>query len=138
MAAKTVPADHGDTNPVKPRPSAADTQIRDLRNAVGWMDCLAQGGFSEISAIAKLALARLETPEGYRHLDVIASALMVIWSKAEDTQKAITDHAEEFGCAYVDEAEQLRSAAEAAHREELCRNAEAVRSHGAQGKAVAA
>lgn len=36
-------------------------EVQKLRNAVEFMDCLSQGGLSEISSIAKLALSRLET-----------------------------------------------------------------------------
>ena len=38
-------------------------EVQKLRNAVEFMDCLSQGGFSEIASIAKLALYHRETVE---------------------------------------------------------------------------
>lgn len=38
--------------------------IQGLRDAVNTMDSLSQNGFSEIAAIAKLALRSLESPDG--------------------------------------------------------------------------
>lgn len=83
---------------------SGDTQVDEklLRNAVNMMDCLSQGGFEQISSIAKLALSRLETPDGYRHIDDIANALEVIWHKADDIQNCINFEAEQVGCNYID------------------------------------
>ena len=92
-------------------------EVQKLRNAVEFIDSLSQCGFSEISSIAKLALARLETPDGYRHLDDIANALNAIWCKAEDIQNCINSQAEEVGCNYVDDAQRRRWDAQRAHRE---------------------
>jgi hypothetical protein len=61
---------------------------KQLRETIKLMDCLAQSGFSEISSIAKLALSYLETPDGYRHIDNIANALVAIW----DAQHFVTGH----------------------------------------------
>ena len=92
-------------------------EVQKLRNAVEFMDCLSQGGFSEIASIAKLALSSLETPDGYRHLDNIANALKAIWGKADDIQNCINSQAEEVGCNYVDDAQRRRWDAQCAHRE---------------------
>ena len=92
-------------------------EVQNLRNAVEFMDCLSQSGFSEISSIAKLALSRLETPDGYRHLDNIANALKAIWGKADDIQNCINSEAEQVGCNYVDDAQRRRWDAQRAHRE---------------------
>lgn len=100
-----------------PTPS---TDIRRLQAAVYDMDCLAQGGFSEISAIAKLALAAMETPDGYRHPETIAQALRAIWGKADDIENCINCEAEEVGCNYRDPNTQRRYAAARAVREETC------------------
>lgn len=86
-------------------------QIQKLRNTVNLVDCLAQGGFSQISAIARLALAQLEHPDGYRHPELIAEALNAIWYKAEEVENCINSQAEMVGCNYVDEAQRRRWAA---------------------------
>ncbi len=79
-------------------------EVQELLNAVEFMDCLSQSGFSEISSIAKLALYHLETSDGYRHLDNI-----------------INSEAEQVGCNYVDDAQRRRwdaqRDAQRAHRE---------------------
>lgn len=59
---------------------AASDDIHRLQVAIMNMDSLAQGGFSEISAIAKLALVAMETPYGYLHPETIAQALRAICS----------------------------------------------------------
>jgi hypothetical protein len=92
-------------------------EVQKLRNAVEFMDCLSQSGFSEISSIAKLALSRLETPDGYRHLDNIVNALKAIWGKADDIQNCTNSEAEQVGCNYVDDAQRRRWDAQRAHRE---------------------
>ena len=85
------------------------------------MDCLARGGLSEISSIAKLALARLETPEGHLHIDDIAHALSAIWGTANEIRDAINNTAEEVDCQYVDQAQRRRWDAQRAAREEMDR-----------------
>lgn len=59
------------------------TDISKLRAAIRDMDCTSRLALSEIVSIAKLSLAWLETPDGYRSLDVIADALNAIWYKTE-------------------------------------------------------
>lgn len=98
-------------------PSAMTADAQKLRATVNYMDNLSQGGFSEIAAIAKLALMSLETPEGHRHLDNVVHALRNIWGRADDVQNSINCEAEEVGCNYVDEAEQRRQDARQAARE---------------------
>lgn len=83
-------------------------EVQKLRNAVEFMDCLSQGGFSEIASIAKLALSSLETPDGYRHLDNIANALKAIWGKADNIQNCINSEAEQVGCNYTDDDQRRR------------------------------
>ena len=89
----------------------ATTEAQDLRDTILTIDCLSQGGFSEIASIARLALSRLETQDGYRHLDDIANALSAIWGRADDTKNCINSEAGEVGCAFVDEARNRRMAA---------------------------
>lgn len=85
-------------------PSAKDATAK-LRSVVQEMDCLSQGGFSRIAAVAKLALTRLETPAGHQHIEDIANVLELIWGTADDIQNCINHAAETVGCSYVDERE---------------------------------
>lgn len=91
----------------------ASSELQKLRDSIIWMDCLSQNGLSEIASIAKLALSRLETPDGYRNLDDIANALTVISVLAEDTQNCINSQAEDVGCHYIDVARRRRQEAQA-------------------------
>lgn len=91
--------------------------IQDLRSKVQFMDDLSQSGFDEISAVAKLALSRLETPDGHRFIEDIAMALRMIRGKADEIRSCINHEAEEVGCAYVDEARKRRYLASRAARE---------------------
>ena len=92
-------------------PTAAKADVKTLRNTVQTMDSLSQDGFSEISAIAKLALAMLEQPDGYRHPELIAMALRNIWSKSDMIVNCINCEAEAVGCNYIDESLRRRYAA---------------------------
>lgn len=82
--------------------------IEQLRNAVTEMDGLAQSGFSEIAAIARLALYAMENPMMSNDLDVFAIAFNAIWSKAKDIENCINVTAETVGCNSVDEAQRRR------------------------------
>ena len=99
------------------RASALTTDTQTLRDTVEFIDRLSQGGFSEISAIAKLALAQLEHPDGYRHPETIAQALNAILGKAEDVENCINSQAEGVGCNYIDDAQARRFAARGAARQ---------------------
>jgi hypothetical protein len=99
------------------KPQPATEELKKLRCTVQNMDSLSQGGFSEISSIAKLALSSLETPDGYRHLDDIANALAAIWGKAQDIQNCINGEAGEVGCSYADDAQRRRWDAESQARQ---------------------
>lgn len=90
------------------------TDISRLTNAIEMMDCLAQEGLSEISAIAKLTLMALETPDGYRHPENIAHALRAIWGKADQIENCINSEAEQVGHNWRDTSTERRYAA---HRE---------------------
>ncbi len=88
--------------------SSASADIKQLRSTVEFINCLSQGGFSEINAIAKLALAYLERPECYRNPEVIALALSAIWGTAESIENSINSEAERIGCNFTDEARARR------------------------------
>lgn len=74
--------------------------IRKLRGTIEMMDALSQEGFSEIAAIATLALTALEAPQGYNDLESIALAFAAIKRKAEDGKNCINFEAEDIGCNY--------------------------------------
>ncbi|MEO8154305.1 MAG: hypothetical protein ABI605_14650 [Rhizobacter sp.] len=103
MALKTVPPlDESSSN---------EPSTEKLRETTEYISTLAQDVLSEIECIAKLALAYLETPGGYKHPEIIAKALDSIWGRAEYIKQCISNQAEDVGCDYVDEAEIRRSRA---------------------------
>lgn len=79
---------------------------RKLLRTIYDMDCLAQGGLSEILAIAQLTLAAMESPS-YPGNETIAQALLSIAGTASNVADCISTSADEVGCAYNDE-DQLR------------------------------
>jgi hypothetical protein len=83
-----------------------------LRNAIEVMDALSQEGFSEIAAIANLALARMEMPGCYHSLGDIAYALLAIKQKAENIENYVNAEAEDVGCNYTNPFHKRRLAAE--------------------------
>jgi len=87
------------TRTPKPTPT-----IQQLRSAITDMDALAHEGFSQIAAIARLALSHLETANGWQHPDTIARALEAIQSKAEAQNDCISSEAHGVGCAFIDTA----------------------------------
>ncbi|HEY9208973.1 MAG TPA: hypothetical protein VIP31_08065 [Acidovorax sp.] len=89
-----------------------------LRIAIHDMDCMSQGGFSSIAAIAKLALAALENPQTCGDIDSIAAALESIRCTAKDIENCINATAEGVGCHYVDAAQRRRWDAMRKAREE--------------------
>ena len=97
--------------------SNKSTDLNKLQSVIEDMDALAQGGFSEISALAKLALAALQTPQGYRDIESIVQALQAIRGKAEDINNCINYTAETVGCNYKDERLYSRYGAQRAARE---------------------
>lgn len=76
---------------------------RQLRRVIYDVDCLAQGGLSEIRAIAQLTLAAMESRDNYPDQAVIALALRTIWGTASSVSDCISTSADEVGCAYSDE-----------------------------------
>lgn len=97
------------------------TELERLQSAVQDMDCLSQGAFSKISALAKLSLAYMETPDGYLHPESIAHALHTIRGIADDIKNCINCSAEEVGFNYRDEDRMRRDAAQRAANDELGR-----------------
>lgn len=97
-----------DQKPTDNHCQQSDTEIKELRTALINVDAFSQSAFSEIASIASLALSCLESPEGYRRMDDIANALVVIRNKANETEDCINSHAEQVGCNYVDESRRRR------------------------------
>lgn len=94
-----------------------DSQTQDvgkLRSAVEVMDAISQEGFSEISAIATLALAALETLHGCNDIEIIARTLGAIKRRAEDSENYINSEAEQVGCDWRDTSAARRREARAA------------------------
>lgn len=109
-----------------------DAKAKDLRDTINWMDCLSQEGFTDIIAVAKLALAYMETPDGHHHWENIAYALRTIWGKAEDIQNCINGEAESVGCNYTDESSRRRWDA----YNQACASDEQLRQRIAKGRAA--
>lgn len=80
---------------------------RKLLRTIYDMDCLAQGGLSEIRAIAQLALAAMESRNNFPDSETLAQALLSIAGTASNVADCISTSADEVGCAYNDE-DQLR------------------------------
>lgn len=87
------------------------TDLKKLQSTITDMDCLAQVGFQEISAISSLALMALENPDGVRFLENIAYALSAIKQKADDIMGCVSIEAERVGLLYKDPSSERRSQA---------------------------
>ncbi|VVE01515.1 hypothetical protein [Pandoraea terrigena] len=94
----------------------AEITIEQLRTTIIDNDALAQDGFEEIRAIAKLALMALETPAGQNSPETLARAFEAIWGISERVEGAISSNAEEVGCNYVDSRFESRAKAMAEAR----------------------
>jgi len=79
-----------------------NNDIDALRETISLIDCIAQKGLSEISAIAELALTALETTKPYRNPEIIAQALITILNKSDDIDNCINCEAEAVGLNYKD------------------------------------
>jgi len=80
-----------------------------LQNAVKTIDSFSQQGFSEIGAIARLALAALESPTiSPRTPDDVAKALRAIWGISDDIENCINSEAEYVECSHTDESTERR------------------------------
>jgi hypothetical protein len=95
-----------------------NNDISSLQNAVNTMDCIAQTGLSEISAIAKLASKALQNPGTYDDIEIIAIALNAIASKSDDLINIINCEAENVDCNYKDTDSGLRYAAKLKHEQD--------------------
>lgn len=108
MAIETPSAEHRPNTP------------GNLRGALTDVDAMVGNYCDQIASIASLTLARLETPEGYKHLTDLANILTSVRHLAYVTQEYAHNEADSFGCGYVDEAAERRDAAQMEHwREKL-------------------
>jgi hypothetical protein len=85
-----------------------NTEIKKLRDTIQLLDNYSQHGFSQIAAIASLALKSLKIPGEFYASDDIANALEAILEKAEYVEGCINAEAESFGCNYIDEDQRQR------------------------------
>ncbi len=90
---------------------AKPTDLRDLYGTIHDMDALAQEGLAEIIAIAKLALAAMESPTNHPDMHTLARIFSGIWMKSEHLAGCIASEALGAGCASEDEAAQRRTTA---------------------------
>ena len=107
--------DAGATSPPPPPDFGADRDAvavpasrEKLESVIIDMDALAQAGFGEICAIAKMALQWMEHPDGIKHIEVVAQALRSIWARSESINDSICFLASDAGCSWVDENSQRR------------------------------
>ena len=98
--------------------TTSSKEVRELRIAVNSMDCAAHQAFSEIAAIAKLALHSLKTPDGGVSKRDMMHALRAIWNRADGASLDLSGMAFDVGCEYVDESisRMVRSGTEAVER----------------------
>ncbi len=82
-------------------PTSVPTSIEDLLDTIRTMDSLSQEGFSQIAAIASLALLAMKTAAP-NDVENVAQALRAIRGKAQDIQNCINYEAEQVGGNYVD------------------------------------
>lgn len=75
-----------------------------LRRALTDAGSIAESALAEISGVAALALAYMETPDAYRNTENIAQALLAIKSAADDAHNCVGVELEEVGIRTADEA----------------------------------
>lgn len=103
------------TTAAKAAPTAAnfdhDRELKKLQNTVRDMDAMSQEAAGQISALAKMLLTNLQSIARPVDLELIATMLELIWSKAEILENDINASAESVGCEYVDEERRARTSA---------------------------
>lgn len=75
--------------------------VEDLLDTIRTMDSLSQEGFSQIAAIASLALFAMKT-SAPQNTENVVQALRAICGKAQDIENCINSEAELAGGNYVD------------------------------------
>lgn len=90
-------------------PHLENNQAHKLATTLTEVDRFVQQGCAEVSALAQLALAWLESPEGCRQLEVVARALEAIRNSADSLAEYAGSEARAVNCDYEDPAELRRS-----------------------------
>lgn len=91
-------------------------ELKMLQHAVQEMDCLAYDGLSQISAVARLALAFMESPAAYSSPETIWYALENILAIASQARDSIGSDAHSVGFGYSDDGYERRMKAWMAFR----------------------
>lgn len=86
-----------------------------LHAAITDMDCLSQQAFSEIEVTAELLLRRMESPDFYKNMDMVADALTLISNRAQQGLESVGCEADSVGCGYIDSDRLRRQEALKAH-----------------------
>ncbi|MBU2755307.1 hypothetical protein HFU84_12150 [Acidithiobacillus sp. CV18-2] len=107
MAIETPSAEHRPSTPAY------------LRGALTDIDAMVGSYGDQIASIVSITLARLETPEGYKHLADLANVLISVRHLAYAMQEYTHKEADSFGCGAIDEAAARRDAALMEHWREL-------------------
>lgn len=96
---------------IPPSPPPENTHAQKLATALYDVDRFVQQGCAEVSALAQLALAWLEMPEGHQRLETLARVLLTIRNSAESLAEYAGSEARVLNCDYQDEAQARRSEA---------------------------
>lgn len=90
--------------------------LKHLQNQIRLIDSVSQAGFSQIRAVATVAMRSLETVDGAIDAEALAGVLACIIDKADECENAINAEAESVGCNHVDGSIARRVVARAATR----------------------
>lgn len=96
---------------IPPSPPPDNPQPQKFATALNEVDRFVQQGCAEVSALAQLALAWLESPDGCRRLEVVAQALQTIRNSADSLAEYAGSEARALNCEYEDQAGVRRSEA---------------------------
>jgi hypothetical protein len=84
--------------------------LRKCREAINSIDCMCQTQLGQISSLVSVMLRAMESPDWWKHPDVIADTLGLLKYTADDCMNYVNGMAEEVGNNYVDDFERGRSA----------------------------
>ena len=85
---------------IPPSPPPENTHAQKLATALHEMDRFVQQGCAEISALSRMALLWLETPETSNRLEVLASALRTIRNSADMLASETSGEVVAVGCSH--------------------------------------
>jgi hypothetical protein len=84
--------------------------LHKCRGAVNDIDCMCQTQLGQISSLVWAMLRAMESPDWWKHPDVMADTLGLIKYTADDCMNYVNGMAEAVGSHYVDDFERGRSA----------------------------